>query len=59
MKVKVLEDFIDKNSKVLYRINQEIEVNEERFKEINSTRHGILVKATEEKTKTNKKNSKK
>lgn len=59
MKVKVLKDFIDKNSKVLYRINQEIEVNEERFKEINSTKQGILVKVIEEKTKTNKKNSKK
>ena len=48
MKVKVLRRFKDKYTKQLYDKGQIIEVSNERYEEINSTAHGILVKAIEE-----------
>ena len=35
MKVKVIETFRDKYTNKVYKINDEIEITEERFKEIN------------------------
>ena len=45
MIVKVVKPFIDKHSKLVYKIGQEIEVTDDRFKEINSTKAGELVVA--------------
>ena len=43
MKVKVLRRFRDKYTKQVYDKGQIIEVTNERYEEINSTAHGILV----------------
>ncbi len=43
MKVKVVRRFRDKYTKKLYKKGQIIEVTNERYEEINSTAHGILV----------------
>ena len=43
MKVKVLRKFRDKYTKQVYDKGQIIEVTNERYEEINSTTHGILV----------------
>ena len=48
MKVKVLRKFRDKYTKQVYDKGQIIEVTNERYEEINSTTHGILVKAIED-----------
>lgn len=48
MKVKVLRNFRDKYTKKLCKKGQIIDVTNERYKEINSTAHGVLVKAIEE-----------
>lgn len=48
MKAKVLKQFKDKYTKELYKKGQVIEVTNERYEEINSTAHGILVKVIEE-----------
>lgn len=48
MKVKVIKKFIDKNTKEVYEIGQIIEVTNERYEEINSTAHGILVEKLDE-----------
>lgn len=48
MKVKVVRRFRDKYTKKLYKKGQIIEVANERYEEINSTAHGILVQAIEE-----------
>jgi len=48
MKVKVLRNFRDKYTKKLYKKGQIIDVTNERYEEINSTAHGVLVKAIEE-----------
>lgn len=45
MKVKVIKPFRDKHTKVVYVKGQEIEVTDDRFKEINSTKVGELVVA--------------
>jgi hypothetical protein len=45
MKVKVIKPFRDKHTKVVYKTGQEIEVTDDRFKEINSTKAGELVVA--------------
>ena len=45
MKVKVLRKFRDKYTKQIYDKGQIIEVSNERYEEINSTAHGILVQA--------------
>jgi hypothetical protein len=43
MKVKVLRRFKDKYTKQVYDKGRIIEVTNERYEEINSTAHGILV----------------
>ena len=48
MKVKVLRNFRDKYTKKLYKKGQIIDVTNELYEEINSTAHGVLVKAIEE-----------
>ena len=48
MKVKVLRNFRDKYTKKLYKKGQIIDVTNERYEEINSTAHGILVEKVEE-----------
>ena len=48
MRVKVLKRFKDKYTKKIYEIGEIIEVTNERYEEINSTAHGILVKKVEE-----------
>jgi hypothetical protein len=52
MKAKVVVPFKDKHMKVVYQKGQEIEVTNERYEEINSTTHGVLVKAVDEPEKT-------
>lgn len=52
MKVKALRLFNDKKEKVYRKKNDVFEVTKERFKEINSTRHGkLVVEVTESKPK--------
>lgn len=48
MKAKVIKKFIDKYTKEVYEIGQIIEVANERYEEINSTAHGILVEKVED-----------
>lgn len=48
MKVKVLRKFRDKYTKQVYDKGQIIEVSNERYEEINSTAHGILVEKLDE-----------
>lgn len=57
MKVKVLREFIDKETKTLHDKDTELTMSKERFEEVNSTAHGILVKEIKEEkaNKTSKK----
>lgn len=57
MKVKVLKEFINKDTKILHEKDTELTMSKERFEEINSTAHGILVKEIKEEkaNKTSKK----
>lgn len=48
MKVRVLRRFRDKYTKKLYKKGRIIEVTNERYEEINSTAHGILVEKLDE-----------
>jgi len=48
MKVKVLRRFKDKYTKQVYDKGRIIEVTNERYEEINSTTHGILVEKLDE-----------
>ena len=48
MKAKVLRKFRDKYTKEIYETGQIIDITHERYEEINSTAHGVLVKAIEE-----------
>jgi len=48
MKVKVLRRFRDKYTKQVYDKGQIIEVTNERYEEINSTAHGVLVEKLDE-----------
>jgi len=48
MKVKVLRRFKDKYTKQVYDKGQIIEVTNERYEEINSTAHGVLVEKLDE-----------
>ena len=52
MKAKVEQMFKDKYTGVVYETGQEIDVTKERYEEINSTAHGVLVKAVDEPEKT-------
>lgn len=51
MKVKVLKKFKDKRKKKIYEKDEMIEVTKERFEEINSTSHGVLVEEIKKTTK--------
>lgn len=48
MKVKVVKKFIDKYTKEVYETGQIIDITHERYEEINSTAHGILVEKLDE-----------
>lgn len=50
MKAKVLKPFVDKVEGVTRKIGDAFTVSEERLKEINSTRFGVLVEAVAEET---------
>lgn len=43
VRVKVLRTFVDKHTGKLHKKGKEMEVSKERFEEINSTAHGVLV----------------
>lgn len=49
MKVKVLRKFRDKYTKEIYETGQIIDITHERYEEINSTAHGVLVQSVEKK----------
>lgn len=52
MKAKVVKPFIDKESpNKTCKKNDDIEITKERFKEVNSTRYGELVKEVKTKKK--------
>lgn len=48
MKAKVIKRYRDKNTNLLQEIGAEVEVTNERFKEINSTSHGAFLTKIEE-----------
>jgi hypothetical protein len=55
LKVKAIKQFIDLKENVRRKPGEEFEVTQARFKEINSTKHGVLVEKVEEpKTKEGK-----
>lgn len=54
MKAKVKEVFRDKYTSKVYKINDEIEITEERFKEINE-KHNYVEKVVENKKENKKK----
>lgn len=54
MKVKVIEVFRDKYTNKVYKLNDDIEVTEERFKEINQE-HKYVEKIVENKKENKKK----
>ena len=58
MKVKVIEIFRDKYTNEVYKINDEIEITEERFREINQD-YKYVEKIIENKKVNNKKADKK
>jgi len=49
MKAKVLRKFRDKYTKEIYETGQIIDITHERYEEINSTAHGVLVQSVEKK----------
>lgn len=51
MKVKVVKEFKNKYSKKIHKVGDTLDISDSRFKEINSTKHGILVKEIKEKNK--------
>lgn len=53
MKVKVIEIFRDKYTNKVYELNDNIEITEERFKEINE-KHNYVEKIKENKKKADK-----
>lgn len=52
MRVKVIRDFIDKETKALHKAGSKIEVTKGRYEEINSTAHGIFVEVIPAKKQT-------
>lgn len=54
MKAKVKEVFRDKYTSKVYKINEEIEITEERYKEINE-KHNYVEKVVENKKENKKK----
>lgn len=59
MKVQAIKKFKDKYTGSVISTGQVLDITEERFKEINSTKYGDLVKRVEEDKKEDKKTSKK
>lgn len=59
MKAKVKKPFKDKYLNIVYQKEEVIEITTERYEEINSTNHGVLVESIEEKPKAPKKASNK
>ena len=59
MRVRILKPFKDKNKNIIYQEGKKIEVTNERFEEINSTAHGILVEEIKEEKPAKKKTNKK
>lgn len=55
MKIRVIKNFRDKYNNNRYKEDEELEITEERFEEINSTSFGILVEKIEENTKEDEK----
>lgn len=55
MKVRVKRDFRDRYTGEIYRAGQVIEVDEGRYREINSTAFGQLVEPVESKARRRKK----
>lgn len=51
MKAKAIVKFRDLKEKKLRQIGEEFEVSKERFKEINSTKYGVLVEEVKEEKK--------
>lgn len=49
MKVKVIVPFKDKNTKIVYKKGQELEITNERYEEINSAALGPFVERSEQK----------
>lgn len=58
MRAIVLEQYTDKNTKVLHKVGEIFEVTEKRCEEINSTAYGIFLKPLEEREKSQKKKPK-
>ena len=48
MRVKVLKDYVDKETRILHVKNTEIEITGARLSEINSTSYGVFVKEIKE-----------
>ena len=48
MRVRVVKKFIDKYTKEVYETGQIIDITHERYEEINSTAHGVLVEKLDE-----------
>ncbi len=51
MKVKVLKMYKDKHTKILHKENEEIEITEERYKELTASPLGVFVKEIKEEVK--------
>lgn len=51
MKARVVVRFSDKKEQKMREIGEEFEVTKKRFKEINSTKHGVLVEEVNEEPK--------
>lgn len=51
MKVKVLAVFNDSKGKKIRQAGEEFETSKERFKEINSTKHGVMIEEIKEEKK--------
>jgi len=48
MKIKAVSNFRDKNTNILYKTGQELEVTQKRFLEINGTVYGVLAEEIKE-----------
>lgn len=54
MRVKVIKDFVDKETKTLHKNNTEIEITGKRLSEINSASYGVFVEEIKEPIKKTK-----
>lgn len=48
MKALVLKSYVDRTTRINHKKNEVVEVTPERFEEINSTSHGIILESKEE-----------